>query len=114
MGVYSNNIKLKKLVYPQVMDKYERFCVNEAQYHINRANELLTDGLNNPKKYYEEGQEFYQIMVKMFPFIILLQQCNAPQLHDSDEEDNLSSTQSSVPSDEGSFEPVTPTARSES
>jgi len=102
---------LKKLVYPQVMNKYERFCVDEAQYHLNRAQELLTEGLRDPKRYYNEGQEFYRMLAKMFPFIVLLQQYNAPQPHDSDEEDSLSSTQSSVPSDEDSFEPVTQPAR---
>ena len=96
------------------MNKYEKFCVDEAQYHLDRARELLSEGLKNPKKYYDEGQEFYQMLVKMFPFIILLQQCNALQLHDSETGDNLSSTQSSVPSDEDSFEPVTPTDHSES
>ena len=96
------------------MNKYEKFCIDEAQHHLDRARDLLTEGLKNPKKYYDEGQEFYQMMVKMFPFIVLLQQCNALQPRDSDEGGNLSSTQSSVPSDEDSFEPVTPTDRSES
>jgi hypothetical protein len=42
------------------MNKYERFCVDEAQYHLNRAQELLTEGLRDPKRYYDEGQEFYK------------------------------------------------------
>ena len=90
---------LKKLVVHTLMDKYQNFCIEEAQYHIRRAQELLTDGLNDPKKYYEEGQAFYKIMAKMFPLIVLLQQYNEPQPHDQGTEDSLSSTQSSTQSD---------------
>jgi hypothetical protein len=88
------------------MDKYQNFCIEEAQYHIRRAQELLTDGLKDPKKYYEEGQAFYKIMAKMFPLIVLLQQCNEPQPHDQEMEESLSDTLSSTQSDSGSFEPA--------
>jgi hypothetical protein len=102
---------LKKLVYPQVMNKYERFCVDEAQYHLNRAQELLREGLRDPKRYYDEGQEFYKVMAKVFPLLILLQQCNGPQLPDQEMEESLSDTLSSTQSDSDSFEPVTPSDR---
>jgi len=97
------------------MDKYSQFCVDEAKYHLQRANELLTEGLEDPKKYYDEAQQFYKIMTKLFPFIVLLQgQYTESQPDDPETEDNLSDTQSSVQSDEDSYVPVTPPAHSES
>ena len=99
---------LKKPVQPQIMDKYEKFCVDEAAYHIQRANELLTEGLKDPKKYYDEGQAFYKILTRLFPLFVLLNQCDESQPPDQVEEGNLSDSQSSVGSSEGSYAPVTP------
>jgi hypothetical protein len=98
-----------------LMDKYNQFCVDEAKYHLQRANELLTEGLQDPKKYYDEAQFFYKMMARLFPFFVLLQgQYTEPQPDDSETEDSLSDTQSSIQSDEDSYEPVTPLDHSES
>jgi len=98
-----------------LMDKYNQFCVDEAKYHLQRANELLTEGLQDPKKYYDEAQFFYKMMTRLFPFFVLLQgQYIEPQPDDSETEDSLSGTQSSIQSDEDSYEPVTPLDHSES
>lgn len=97
------------------MDKYNQFCVDEAKYHLQRANELLTKGLEDPKKYYDEGQNFYKMMARLFPFVVLLQgQYTELQPDDSETEDSLSDTQSSSQSDEDSYAPATPIAHSES
>jgi hypothetical protein len=90
------------------MNNYEKFCVEEAEFHLRRAQDILTEGLKDPKKYYDERREFYKVMANVFPFIVLLQQCGAPQPPDQDEEGNLSDTQSSVGSSEGSYVPATP------
>ena len=99
---------LKKPVHLYTMNKYEKFCIDEAQYHLNRAQELLTEGLRDPKKYYDEGQEFYTVLAKMFPFIVLLQQCAAPPHPDQGESGSLSDSHTSIQSDEDSYAPVTP------
>ena len=96
------------------MNEYEKFCVDEAQYHLQRASELLTDGLQNPKKYYDERREFYAILAKMFPLMILMQQHGEPQPHGSDESESLSDSQYSDQSDEGSYVIDTPPRHSES
>jgi hypothetical protein len=96
------------------MDEHQKFCIEEARYHLNRANELLTDGLQDPKKYHDEAREFYGILAKMFPLMILMQQCGGPQPLGSETGDNLSDTLSSTQSDEDSFVPVSPPHRSES
>lgn len=96
------------------MNRYEKFCIEEAQFHLNRASELLTEGLRDPKKYYDEGQEFYRMMAKLFPFMVLLQQSGGSRLHDPEMEESLSSTQSSDQSDSDSYMPVTPPRHSDS
>jgi hypothetical protein len=93
------------------MNEYEKFCVDEAQYHLQRASELLTDGLRDPKKYYDERREFYAILAKMFPLMILMQQHNELQPLDSNESESLSDNQSSVQSDEDSYVIDTPPRR---
>ena len=103
---------LKKQLLHNLMNRYEKFCVDEAQYHLNRAQELLTEGLRDPKKYYKEGKEFYRMMAKLFPLMILLQH-NEPQLLDQEMEESLSDTLSSTQSDSDSFEPATPSDQSE-
>lgn len=107
-------LSLKMPLLLSVMNRYEKFCIDEAQYHLNRARELLTEGLRNPKKYYDEGQEFYRMMAKLFPFMILIQQYSEPLPRDLETEGNLSDTQSSIQSDSDSFVPVTPPRHLES
>jgi hypothetical protein len=92
------------------MDEHVKFCVDEAKYHLDRANELLTEGLRDPKKYHDEAKKFYRAMAKFFPFMILLQSFE-PQLPDLETEDSLSDTQSSMTSDEDSYAPATPPRR---
>jgi hypothetical protein len=89
------------------MNEYEKFCVDEADYHLQRARELLTEGLCNPKKYHDECKEFYRILAKVLPFMILIQH-NESLHHDSETEESSPGTPSSTQSDEDSFEPATP------
>jgi hypothetical protein len=96
------------------MDEHQKFCVSEALHHINMACEILTEGLQDPKKYHDETKETYKVMAKMFPLMILMQQCGGPQPLGSETGDNLSDTLSSTQSDEDSFVPVSPPHRSES
>lgn len=93
------------------MNEYEKFCVDEAQYHLQKASELLTNGLRDPKKYYDERRKFYAILAKMFPLMILMQQYGEPQHPDQDESESLSDNQSSVQSDEDSYVIDTPPRR---
>lgn len=85
------------------MDKYTEFCIKEAKYHLNRANELLS---GDPKEQYDETREFYKVMAYVFPFMVLLQQCNESQPPDSEMGESLSDTQSSIQSDSDSYAPA--------
>lgn len=89
------------------MNEHEKFCVDEANYHLQRAQELLTDGLRNPKKYHDESKQFYGMLVKLLPFMVLIQH-NESLRPDSETEESLPDTPSSTQSDSGSFEPATP------
>ena len=97
-------IDLKRLVLLQLMNEYEQFCIDEAAYHMDRAKEVLTEGLLDPKKYHDEAKAFYKILAKLFPLMILMQH-NEPQPHDSETEESLPDTPSSSQSDSSSYEP---------
>ena len=89
------------------MNEYEKFCVDEANYHLQRAQELLTEGIRNPKKYHDESKQFYGMLVKLLPFMVLIQH-NESLRPDSETEESLPDTPSSTQSDSSSFEPATP------
>lgn len=89
------------------MNEHEKFCVDEANYHLQRAQELLTEGLRNPKKYHDESKDFYRMLVKLLPFMVLIQH-NESLRPDSETEESLPDTPSSTQSESGSFEPATP------
>jgi hypothetical protein len=86
------------------MNEHEKFCVDEANYHLQRAQELLTEGLRNPKKYHDESREFYRMLTKLLPFMVLIQHNESLRL-DSETEESLPSTPSSTQSDSDSYEP---------
>lgn len=86
------------------MNEYEKFCVEEAEYHLQRAQELLTEGLRNPKKYHDESKEFYKMLAKVLPFMVWIQ--HNESLHpDSETEESLSDTPSSSQSSSSNYEP---------
>jgi hypothetical protein len=86
------------------MNEYEKFCVEEAEYHLQRAQELLTEGLRNPKKYHDESKEFYKMLAKVLPFMVWIQ--HNESLHpDSEMEESLSDTPSSSQSSLSNYEP---------
>lgn len=86
------------------MNEYEKFCVEEAEYHLQRARELLTEGLKYPKKYHDESKEFYKTLAKVLPFMVWIQH-NESLHHDPETEENLQYTPSSNQSDSDSYEP---------
>lgn len=89
------------------MNEYEEFCIKEANYHLNRAREILTVDIKNPKQFYEETTEHYRNLAKLFPFMYLITQQEYSELQDRDDQ-SLSDTLSSDSSTSGSFVPATP------
>ncbi|AET84647.1 hypothetical protein OLOG_00187 [Ostreococcus lucimarinus virus OlV4] len=48
------------------MDEHQKFCIEEAKYHLNRANELLTDGLQDPKNTMMKLENFMEYWLRCF------------------------------------------------
>ena len=86
------------------MNEYQKFCVDEAEYHLQRARELLTDGLRNAKKYHDDTKEFYKILAKVLPFMVWIQH-NESLHYDPQTAENSQYTPSSNQSDSDSYEP---------
>ena len=85
------------------MNTYEKFCVEEAKFYLNKAYHIIHEEMKNPKKYYEETFETYCELSRIFPYIIALRY-NAPRQSDSETEESLSDTQSPSQSDEDSYD----------
>jgi|TARA_Y100000287_G_scaffold67146_1_gene52991 hypothetical protein len=85
------------------MNEYEKFCIEEAKFYMDKAQRILNEEMKDPKKYYEETFETYKHLARVFPYIIAMRYTLPPQ-SDSDTEESLSDTQSSVQSDEGSYD----------
>ena len=98
------NVWLKILNTSRIMNEYEKFCVEEAEYHLQRARELLTEGLKDPKKYHDESRDFYKMLAKVLPFMVWIQH-NESLYHDPETGESLSDTPSSSQSDSSNYEP---------
>lgn len=86
---------------------YVRHCLEEARVHLLKAWECVVSARENPRQQYEESLEFYKMMFKLLPVITVLQSYG-PQLLGQEMEDNLSRTQSSIPTTEDNYGPATP------
>lgn len=52
------------------MNDYKDYCIKEAQFHLDRAREILTDGLRDPKKYHDDTKETYRLMAPWYAMMI--------------------------------------------
>jgi hypothetical protein len=53
------------------MDKYTSYCVEEAKFHMKRAEEILTEGLADPQKFYIENNKEWRDIVRVMPYLLL-------------------------------------------
>ena len=90
-----------------MVNRYEEYCINDANYFLERAKEAMDASKTDPKAYYEESKEHYSIICKLLPFMVLMQQSES-QHHDLETEESLSDTLSSTQEDSDSFAPATP------
>jgi hypothetical protein len=49
---------------------YKDYCIKEAQFHLNRARDILTEGLQNPKKYHDETKKTYEFMAPWYAMMM--------------------------------------------
>jgi len=54
-------------------DKYHDFCIDDAIFHIKKAQEALEEGLADPKDWYETSKITTKVLAKCLPFILAVQ-----------------------------------------
>ena len=66
---------LKKRVLKQVMsDPYYNFCLEEIRFYTEKINEIVNEGLKDPKAYYEESKSEWKKIYQMIPFMYYMNQ----------------------------------------
>lgn len=91
-------------------DPATQYCMEQARFHLTQAQELLEGVVLDPQRHYDDANEFYRMLSRVLPLMVLMRSFGSPPL-DQDEEESSQHTQSSDQSDEDSFEPVTPRLR---
>ena len=54
-------------------DKYHDFCIEEAIFHIKKAQEVLEEGLQDPVTWYASSKFTAKVLAKSLPFILAVQ-----------------------------------------
>ena len=79
------------------MNTYEKFCIEEAKFYMNKAHHILHEEMKNPKKYYDETTDIYKHLTRVFPYVLAMRYIS-PQQGVSQTEESLSDMQSSTQS----------------
>ena len=56
-------------------DPYYNFCLEEIRFYTEKINEIINEGLKDPKKYYEESKSEWKKIYQMIPVMYLMNQC---------------------------------------
>lgn len=65
----------KSMILPEKNgDVYHDFCIQDAQYHLDKAKSILEEGLKDPQQYYADSYDHAKVLYNSLPFIILTQQ----------------------------------------
>ena len=89
-------------------DPYYNFCLEEIKFYTEKINEIINEGLKDPKKYYEESKSEWKKIYQMIPVMYMMNQCNESQGKNSDTVENLQGTPLETPSNVDSFVPALP------
>ena len=60
-------------------EKYHDSVLEDAIFHIKKAMECLDEGLQNPKKWYDDNMVTAKVFTQLFPVIYRLQQIHTNQ-----------------------------------
>jgi hypothetical protein len=63
-----------------MLNQYERYVIEEARHYMEKARKILEEGLLDPEKYYKESKDDYEKLVKIIPFLYLMNQGSSPPL----------------------------------
>lgn len=50
---------------------YHAFCLEEIKFHTDKIQEIIQEGLTDPKAYYERQMVFMNDMARALPFLAL-------------------------------------------
>ena len=89
-------------------DPYYNFCLEEIRFYTEKINEIINEGLKDPKKYYEESKSEWKKIYQMIPVMYMMNQCNESQGKNSDTVENLQGMPLETPSNVDSFVPALP------
>ncbi len=89
-------------------DPYYNFCLEEIKFYTEKINEIINEGLKDPKSYYEESKSEWKKIYQMIPVMYMMNQCNESQGKNSDTVENLQGTPLETPSNVNSFVPALP------
>ena len=89
-------------------DPYYNFCLEEIRFYTEKINEIINEGLKDPKSYYEESKSEWKKIYQMIPVMYMMNQCNESQGKNSDTVENLQGTPLETPSNVNSFVPALP------
>jgi len=73
-------------------EPYYNFCLEEIRFYTEKINEIITEGLKDPKKYYEESKSDWKKIYQMIPVMYYLNQRDELQEPHPVPEENLSGT----------------------
>ena len=55
-------------------DPYYNFCLEEIRLHTEKINEIINEGLKDPKAYYEQSKIDWKKINKMIPIMYFMNQ----------------------------------------
>ena len=66
---------------------YHTFCLEEIRFHTEKIQEIIQEGLRDPKAYYERQMAFMNDMARALPFLALATH-GSPQVQHSETEES--------------------------
>ena len=73
-------------------DPYYNFCLQEIKFHTDKINEIISEGLKDPKSYYQQSKSDWKKIYQMIPIMYYLNQYTESQEKSPASEENLSGT----------------------
>ena len=84
-----------------------QYCLDQANFHIRQAQELLEGAVLNPQTQYDDGREFYRNLARVLPLMVLAQSFGSPPI-DQEEVESSPGSPTSILSSQDIYEPDTP------
>lgn len=84
-----------------------RHCWEQVNFHLSRAREYLEGVVVNPQSPFDDDREFYRMLARALPFLILSQSLS-PQASDQTQEESSPASPASDQSDSDNYVPATP------